>query len=80
MEVQRRFSSYHNGKRDIANFDEDARPMLKIVAREVANQQRRLGGDFAVAWAVVTRDAIGLRQGGVVDHCVHVEKTTLYKL
>ena len=61
LEVQRRFSSYHNGKRDIANFDEDARPMLKIVAREVANQQRRLGGDFAVAWAVVTRDAIGLR-------------------
>ena len=59
MEVQRRFSSYHNGRRDIANFDEDARPMLKIVAREVANQQRRLGGDFAVAQAVVTRDAVG---------------------
>ena len=78
MEVQRRFSSYHNGKRDIANFDEDARPMLKIVAREVANQQRRLGGDFAVAWAVVTRDAIGLRQGGVIDYCVHLEKNMPY--
>ena len=32
--------------------------MLKILAREIAKQQRRLGGDFAVAYAVVSRDVI----------------------
>ena len=41
---------------DVADFDEKMRPLLKIMCAEVAKQKRRLGGDFAVAHAVVSRD------------------------
>ena len=56
--ARRHFESYYSGEREITNFDDDARPMLEILAREVARQQKRLGGDFAVAQAVVSRDVI----------------------
>ena len=36
-------------------FDAACRPMLKIMCREISKQKKRLGGDFAVAHAVVTR-------------------------
>ena len=37
------------------DFDESMRPLLKIMGREISKQKRRLGGDFAVAFAVATR-------------------------
>ena len=37
------------------DFDGAMRPLLMIVCREISKQKRRLGGDFAVAHAVVTR-------------------------
>ena len=36
-------------------FDAACRPLLKIMCREISKQKKRLGGDFAVAHAVVTR-------------------------
>lgn len=40
---------------DGALFDRACRPILKIMCREISKQKKRLGGDFAVAHAVVTR-------------------------
>ena len=37
------------------DFDAAMSPLLKIMCREISKQKRRLGGDFAVAHAVVTR-------------------------
>ena len=37
------------------DFDGAVRPLLMIGCREISKQKRRLGGDFAVAHAVVTR-------------------------
>ena len=37
------------------DFDAAIRPLLKIMCREISKQTKRLGGDFAVAHAVVTR-------------------------
>ena len=39
----------------IDTFDEKVRPLLKIMCREIAKQQKRLGGNMAVAHAVVSR-------------------------
>ena len=36
--------------------------MLKIIGREIAKQQKRLGGDFAVAYAVVSRESGALQE------------------
>ena len=40
---------------EVSDFDKKMRPLLKIMCGEVAKQKRRLGGDFAVAHAVVSR-------------------------
>ena len=40
---------------DVFDFDEKMQPLLKIMCGEVAKQKKRLGGDFAVAHAVVSR-------------------------
>ena len=42
-------------KGDLGKFDKTIQPLLKIVCREIAKQKKRLGGDFAVAHAVVSR-------------------------
>ena len=34
-------------------------PLLRIMCREIVKQKKRLGGDFAVAQAVMTREATG---------------------
>ena len=40
---------------DIDKFDEKVRPLLNIMCREIAKQKKRLGGDMAVAHAIVSR-------------------------
>ena len=45
-------------KGDFTNFDAAVQPLLKIMCREIDKQKKRLGGDFAVAQAVVSRDVI----------------------
>merc|ERR1719188_880197 len=40
---------------DISSFDEKIQPLLKLISREIGKQKKRLGGDFAVAHAVVSR-------------------------
>ena len=37
------------------DFDDQMKPLLKIISKEIVKQRRRLGGDFAVAQAVVSR-------------------------
>ena len=41
----------------VDTFDESMQPMLKLMSREILKQKKRLGGDFAVAHAVVSRYA-----------------------
>ena len=36
-------------------FDDKMQPLLKLMAREIGKEKKRLGGDFAVAHAVVSR-------------------------
>ena len=38
-------------------FDEMIRPVLKIMGKDILRQKIRLGGDFAVAQAVVSRES-----------------------
>ena len=45
-------------KGDFTNFDAAVQPLLKIMCREISKQKKRLGGDFAVAHSVVSRDVI----------------------
>ena len=40
---------------DGSSFDEKHQPLLKLISREIGKQKKRLGGDFAVAHAVVSR-------------------------
>ena len=40
---------------DVSSFDEKIQPLLKLISREIVKQKKRLGGDFAVAHAVVSR-------------------------
>ena len=42
---------------DGATFDQTMRPVLKIMAKDILRQKERLGGDFAVAQAVVSRES-----------------------
>ena len=37
------------------DFDDKMKPMLKIISEQIVKQRKRLGGDFAVAQAVVSR-------------------------
>ena len=46
--------SIMNGTCD--DFDDKMKPLLKIISKEIVKQRKRLGGDFAVAQAVVSRD------------------------
>ena len=56
MKISKEFEEMWKG--EIDTFDEKVRPMLKIMCREIAKQKKRLGGDFAVAHAVVSRCVI----------------------
>ena len=40
---------------DVDVFDDGMQPFLKLMSREIIKQKKRLGGNFAVAHAVVTR-------------------------
>ena len=53
LTTSKEFESMMNG--DIDKFDEKVRPLLKIMCREIAKQKKRLGGNMAVAHAVVSR-------------------------
>ena len=46
--------SMMNGTCD--DFDDKMKPLLKIISEQIVKQRKRLGGDFAVAQAVVSRD------------------------
>ena len=39
---------------EVDGFDDGMQPFLKLMSREVIKQKKRLGGDFAVAHAVVS--------------------------
>ena len=41
---------------EVEGLEEKFRPLWSIISREVLKQKRRLGGDFAIAQAVVSRD------------------------
>ena len=41
---------------DVEGLEEKCRPLWSIISHEVLKQKRRLGGDFAIAQAVVSRD------------------------
>ena len=56
LESEKEFENMMKG--DLDNFDTAIQPLLKIMCREVAKQKKRLGGDFAVAHAVVSREVI----------------------
>ena len=43
------------GRGDVDGFDDGMQPFLKLMSREIIKQKKRLGGDFAVAHAVVSR-------------------------
>ena len=43
------------GRGEVECFDDGMQPFLKLMSREVKKQKNRLGGDFAVAHAVVSR-------------------------
>ena len=45
-------------KGNVEKMDETMQPLLKILCREIAKQKKRLGGDFGVALAVVSRYVI----------------------
>ena len=40
---------------EVDGFDDGMQPLLKLMSREIIKQKKRLGGDFAVAHAVVSR-------------------------
>ena len=45
-------------KGEVDGFDDGMQPLLKLMSREIMKQKKRLGGDFAVAHAVVSRQVI----------------------
>ena len=62
---------------DVFEFDAKMQPLLKIMCDEIAKQKRRLGGDFAVAHAVVSRYVaccIQLNTPTCVLQCKQVKK------
>ena len=54
MNTNKEMEQFWLGDREF-DFDDSMRPLLKIMGREISKQKRRLGGDFAVAFAVATR-------------------------
>ena len=56
LQSEKEFENMMKGEVD--NFDAAVQPLLKIMCREIAKQKKRLGGDFAVAHAVVSREVI----------------------
>ena len=42
-------------KRNFTGFDIAVQPLLEIMCREIFKQKKRLGGDFAIAYSVVSR-------------------------
>ena len=57
MEFGVEMQDFMTGKVDGLLFDKKARPVMNIMAQQVMTQKKRLGGDFAVAFAVVTRES-----------------------
>merc|ERR1719458_1149247 len=55
LKLGKEFEEMWKGKID--TFDEKVRPLLKIMCREIAKQQKRLGGNMAVAHAIVSRES-----------------------
>ena len=53
QEAMKTFASLIRGEFD--GFDDGMQPLLKLMSREIIKQKKRLGGDFAVAHAVVSR-------------------------
>ena len=45
----------------VEGLEKHFEPLLRIMCREIVKQKKRLGGDFAVAQAVTSRDATGFR-------------------
>ena len=45
-------------KGQVEGLDEFYMPIGRIICQEVARQKKRLGGDFAVAQAVMSRDVV----------------------
>ena len=50
-EVEKMFNTL-----ELEGMEEISRPLWSIISREVLKQKRRLGGDFAIAQAVTSRD------------------------
>ena len=40
---------------EVEGLDEKCFPLWKIISQEIGKQKKRLGGDFAVAQAVISR-------------------------
>ena len=53
QEAMKTFEPMIRGEVDC--FDDGMQPLLKLMSREIIKQKKRLGGDFAVAHAVVSR-------------------------
>ena len=53
QEAMKTFTALIGGEVD--GFDDGMQPLLKLMSREIIKQKKRLGGDFAVAHAVVSR-------------------------
>ena len=47
-------------KGQVEGLDEIQGPIVGVICQEVARQKKRLGGDFAVAQAVMSRDVFRL--------------------
>ena len=47
-------------KGQVEGLDEFKRPIDRIICQDIVKQKKRLGGDFAVAQAVMSRDEIRL--------------------
>ena len=57
MKFGSEMKDFMTGQMDGLKFDKNARPVMNIMAKQVMTQRKRLGGDFAVAFAVVTRES-----------------------
>ena len=60
MDFSAKVDEFMNGKIDGNTFDLAIRPVLTIMGQDILMQKERLGGDFAVAQAVVSRESRAL--------------------